>query len=122
MNGEREIITAWIAREIVPHEGAMRKWLARRWRGAVDAEDVIQEAYCRLAGLAQDEHIPPQRGQLAQKKSHVQDLVEQFASMMRWWHYNPSGRARPSSFDVEDLEAELRRRLAVSSSDIPEED
>ena len=57
MNGEREIITAWIAREIVPHEGAMRKWLARRWRGAVDAEDVIQEAYCRIAGLAQVDHI-----------------------------------------------------------------
>jgi len=57
MNGERDIITAWIAREIVPHEGAMRKWLARRWRGAVDAEDVIQEAYCRLAGLAQVDHI-----------------------------------------------------------------
>ncbi|CAN7460382.1 sigma-70 family RNA polymerase sigma factor [Phenylobacterium sp. LjRoot164] len=35
----------------------MRKWLARRWRGAVDAEDVIQEAYCRIAGLARVDHI-----------------------------------------------------------------
>lgn len=35
----------------------MRRWLARRWRGAVDAEDVIQEAYCRIAGLACVDHI-----------------------------------------------------------------
>jgi RNA polymerase sigma factor (sigma-70 family) len=57
MDEERDIIAAWVAREILPHEGATRKWLARRWRGAVDADDVIQEAYCRIAGLACVDHI-----------------------------------------------------------------
>lgn len=50
-------ITAWIAREIIPHEAAIRKWLARRWSHVIDVEDVIQEAYCRIASLASVDHI-----------------------------------------------------------------
>lgn len=50
-------ITAWIAREIIPHEAAIRKWLARRWGHVLDVEDVIQEAYCRIASLASVDHI-----------------------------------------------------------------
>jgi RNA polymerase sigma factor (sigma-70 family) len=50
-------ITAWIAREIIPHEAAIRKWLARRWGHVIDVEDVIQEAYCRIASLASVDHI-----------------------------------------------------------------
>jgi RNA polymerase sigma factor (sigma-70 family) len=57
MDDEGDIIAAWIAREIVPHERAVRNWLSRRWRGVVDVEDVVQEAYCRIAGLASVDHI-----------------------------------------------------------------
>lgn len=57
MVDEREIITEWIAREIVPQEAAVRRWISRRWRHAVDVEDVIQESYCRIAGLASVDHI-----------------------------------------------------------------
>jgi len=57
MGEECDKVTAWIAREIVPHEAAVRRWMARRWGHAVDIEDVIQEAYCRLAGLASVDHI-----------------------------------------------------------------
>ena len=56
MDDERDIIAGWMAREIVPHERAVRLWLARHWRH-VDAEDVIQEAYCRIANLASIDHI-----------------------------------------------------------------
>ena len=56
MDDERDIIAGWMAREIVPHERAVRLWLARHWRH-VDAEDVIQEAYCRIANLASVHHI-----------------------------------------------------------------
>ena len=48
---------AWVSREIVPHEAAIRRWLIRRWGGAVDVEDVIQEAYYRIAKLAHVDHI-----------------------------------------------------------------
>jgi RNA polymerase sigma-70 factor (ECF subfamily) len=42
----------WIASEILPHEPAVRQWLRRlpHWRS--DEDDLIQEAYCRLAQVA----------------------------------------------------------------------
>ncbi|MDE8651220.1 RNA polymerase sigma factor [Novosphingobium album (ex Liu et al. 2023)] len=57
MDDESDIIAAWIAREIVPHEGRIRNWLSRRWHHVIDIEDVIQEAYCRIASLASVDHI-----------------------------------------------------------------
>ncbi len=57
MDDEGDIITDWLAREIVPHEAAIRKWLSRRWQHVVDIDDVIQEAYSRLAGLDGIDHI-----------------------------------------------------------------
>ena len=57
MGDEHDIISAWIGREILPHEGAVRNWLSRRWRHIVDPNDVIQEAYCRLASLTSVDHI-----------------------------------------------------------------
>jgi RNA polymerase sigma-70 factor (ECF subfamily) len=57
MDEQRDLIAAWLAREIVPHERAVRGWLARNWRQAVDVEDVIQEAYCRIASLSSIDHI-----------------------------------------------------------------
>lgn len=57
MDNDRDSVPAWIAREIVPHERAVRAWLTRRWRDLIDVEDVIQEAYCRIANLASVEHI-----------------------------------------------------------------
>ncbi|HEX5209838.1 MAG TPA: sigma-70 family RNA polymerase sigma factor [Steroidobacteraceae bacterium] len=40
----------WFAREVLPHEGAVRSWLARRVRGLrhCDVDEIIQEAYARL--------------------------------------------------------------------------
>lgn len=57
MADEDDIISAWIGSEILPHEGAVRKWLSRRWRQVVDPNDVIQEAYCRIASLRSVDHI-----------------------------------------------------------------
>jgi RNA polymerase sigma factor (sigma-70 family) len=44
-------IVEWISDEILPHEGDVRRWLRRSSLGAVEEDDVIQEAYCRLAGV-----------------------------------------------------------------------
>jgi RNA polymerase sigma-70 factor (ECF subfamily) len=40
----------WFAREILPHEGDVRRWLARRVPSLLrcDIDEVIQEAYARL--------------------------------------------------------------------------
>lgn len=57
MDDKRDKIAAWVAREILPHERTVHAWLLRRWRNVVDADDVIQEAYCRISSLACTDHI-----------------------------------------------------------------
>lgn len=57
MSDDEDSISAWIGKEILPHEAAVRKWLARRWPNIIDPNDVIQESYCRIASLASVSHI-----------------------------------------------------------------
>lgn len=40
----------WFAREVLPHESDLRKWLGGRIRGlaSCDVDEVVQEAYARL--------------------------------------------------------------------------
>lgn len=38
----------WFAVEVQPHEAALRSWLAGRFPGLKDADDVVQESYARL--------------------------------------------------------------------------
>ena len=40
---------AWIAAEIVPHEADVRQWLKRSTLRGIDVDDVVQEAYARIA-------------------------------------------------------------------------
>lgn len=46
-HGER---IRWFAREVLPHEADIRKWLSHRIRGLTicDLDDVVQESYARL--------------------------------------------------------------------------
>lgn len=53
---DRRRIVAWVGNEILPHEADVRAWLRRTLRPD-DLEDVIQEAYCRIAGLNDVSHI-----------------------------------------------------------------
>lgn len=41
----------WLARQILPHEPALRAWLDRRRVFDLDPDDIVQEAYARLAAL-----------------------------------------------------------------------
>lgn len=41
----------WVAEQVMPHEPAIRAWLYRSQMPADEIDDVIQEAYCRLAAL-----------------------------------------------------------------------
>ncbi len=51
------MVIAWIAREVLPHEGDVRKWIKRFGANGVDEDDVIQEAYCRLASISGSEPV-----------------------------------------------------------------
>lgn len=44
------------------------------------------------------------------------ELVDQFTDMVRWYHYDPYCADRPSQFEFDDLEEELRRRLAANDA------
>lgn len=44
-------VAEWIKREVLPYERLVRGWLARSMVSAADIDDLIQEAYCRLAKI-----------------------------------------------------------------------
>jgi RNA polymerase sigma-70 factor (ECF subfamily) len=47
----------WLARNALPHEPALRAWLARRSLAGLEVDDIVQETYAILAGLERVEHI-----------------------------------------------------------------
>lgn len=64
----------WLARHILPHEPALRRWLAKRARLSVlglSSDDIVQEAYAKLVGLESVQHITNPRGYLFQTAHSV---------------------------------------------------
>src|SRR5262245_12491332 len=51
----------WFAREVLPHEPDMRRWLSVRLRGldTCDLEEVVQEAYARIWGADLERILNP---------------------------------------------------------------
>jgi RNA polymerase sigma factor (sigma-70 family) len=49
MRRANDTIADWIKREVLPCEHLVRAWLARSLVSRADSDDLIQEAYCRLA-------------------------------------------------------------------------
>jgi RNA polymerase sigma-70 factor (ECF subfamily) len=67
----RKDIIAWVGSHVLPHEAAVRAWL-KRWAGCEqDIDDVIQEAYCRLAAMDDVSHIANGRAYLFQTTRNV---------------------------------------------------
>jgi RNA polymerase sigma-70 factor (ECF subfamily) len=67
----RKDIVAWVGSCVLPHEAAVRAWL-KRWTGRdQDIDDVIQEAYCRLAAMDDVTHIGNGRAYLFQTTRNV---------------------------------------------------
>ncbi len=62
MDAAPEQIIQWVGSEILPHEADVRAWLRRARLGSEDIEDILQEAYCRMASLASVDHIASPRG------------------------------------------------------------
>lgn len=57
MQQSRSEIVGWVGSQILPHEADVRRWLRRAGTSAHDADDIVQEAYCRIAGLQGVSHI-----------------------------------------------------------------
>jgi RNA polymerase sigma-70 factor (ECF subfamily) len=51
----------WFAREVLPHEADVRRWLARRVRGLPDChvDEIVQEAYARLWAAGTERIVNP---------------------------------------------------------------
>ncbi|WP_292625232.1 sigma-70 family RNA polymerase sigma factor [Novosphingobium sp. 17-62-19] len=97
MHDTREIITAWVAREVLPHEPTVRRWAVRRWGVSIDVDDVIQEVYCRIAALKSVEHIHNGRAYFfTSARAVVMD------SMRRARIANTKSMTEIDCFDVED--------------------
>ncbi|MFC4312523.1 RNA polymerase sigma factor [Steroidobacter flavus] len=60
---------------MLPHEGDVRNWLSRRLPSAAAVDDVVQEAYCRLAALESVSHIASGRAYFFRSVANI--VIEQ---------------------------------------------
>jgi RNA polymerase sigma-70 factor (ECF subfamily) len=64
MNTERTEQSEWFAREVEPHEPALRTWLRRLVPISSDVDDVVQESYVRLVRARRDGNVGHPRSYL----------------------------------------------------------
>lgn len=57
MQQDRSIIVAWVGAQVLPHEGDVRAWLRRTGALGHEVDDIVQDAYCRIASLPSVAHI-----------------------------------------------------------------
>jgi RNA polymerase sigma factor (sigma-70 family) len=67
----RKDVVAWVGSHVLPHEAAVRAWLRRWTRRDQDIDDVIQEAYCRLAAMDDVTHVGNGRAYLFQTTRNI---------------------------------------------------
>lgn len=60
---------------MLPHESDVRNWLRRRLPSAAAVDDIVQEAYCRLAALESVSHIASGRAYFFRSVANI--VVEQ---------------------------------------------
>ncbi len=51
MSAPSSDVIAWVADHILPNEASIRRWLRRQGVPAMDIDDLLQEAYCKLLEL-----------------------------------------------------------------------
>jgi RNA polymerase sigma-70 factor (ECF subfamily) len=56
----------WLSRQVLPHEGALRAWLARRPVAGLDIDDIVQETYARLIAVEEVSSIDNVKGYMFQ--------------------------------------------------------
>ena len=104
----------WLAANILPHERALRGWLARSRVPGLEVDDIVQEAYAVLVGLETVEHIRNPRNYLFQTARSVvlrhlrRTRVVRFQSLPTSDDLETSG-ADPSPEDHAIFRDDLRR-------------
>ena len=76
MDQGRSEIVAWVGGQVLPHERDVRAWLRRARAAPDDVDDIVQEAYCRLAALTSIEHIANGRAYFFQTVRNI--VAERF--------------------------------------------
>lgn len=76
MTDARGKVAAWLGSHILPHEGDVRAWLRRVLRNPRDVNDLIQEAYCRIATVSDTSRIQEPRAYFFRVVRNV--ALEQF--------------------------------------------
>ena len=61
----------WLSRHVLPHEPALRAWLRHRRVDGLETDDIVQETYAVLAGLASVDHIESPRAYAFQTAQSV---------------------------------------------------
>lgn len=61
----------WLARHVLPHEPALRSWLAAKRLRGIDLDDIVQETYAILAGLESIDAIRNPRAYMFQSAYSV---------------------------------------------------
>jgi RNA polymerase sigma factor (sigma-70 family) len=114
-NRERSL---WLARQILPHEPALRAWLRRRPVHGLEIDDIVQETYAVLAAMASVDHIDNPRAYAFQA---AQSIVLRHVRRARIVRIESLGDTEFSSPPADDpspehqasARQELRRVLAV---------
>lgn len=63
--------TVWLARNVIPHESALRAWLNHNRSPTMDVDDIVQETYAILVGLETVDHIHNPRAYVFQTARSV---------------------------------------------------
>ena len=104
MRQSRKDVIAWVGSHVLPHEAAVRAWL-RRWTGRdQDIDDIIQEAYCRLAAMDDVTHVDNGRAYMFQTTRNI--VLEQVR--------------RSKIVRIDNVSGELEARAADAAQNCPE--
>jgi RNA polymerase sigma-70 factor (ECF subfamily) len=122
MRNDRER-TRWFLRNILPHEPALRRWLARNTASGIDADDIIQETYTIFAEMESVDAIRNPRAYLFQVARslivrHIRraqivaiDAIDNLEQLD-----NPDGAASP---EQQAIDRDELRQLARAISAMP---
>ncbi len=99
--------TEWLARNVFPHEAAIRAWLRHRLALGLDVDDVIHDMYVKLIALSSVEQIEnPKRYAFRIAYAIVVDHIRHSKIVAI------SAIAEPEALEIADPEPSIEERLS----------